>query len=98
MPLPPSPLTAERPRDAGRELSSRFARYFKISPYTGRGLGLEKNFVKIKPNKSVLLNQVSALVNCPQRGLGCRIGFLVRGDGQHWRAAELHVPELGKVP
>lgn len=86
IPAPPSPLITERPRDAERELRSKFARYFKISPYTGRGLGLEKNFVKIKQNKSVLLNKVSVLVNYPQRGLGSRIGFLVGRRGQPWRA------------
>lgn len=69
----PTPLTfecREAQRCRKRELSSEFARYFKISPYTGRGLGLEKNFVKIKPNKPVLLNQASVLVKCPQRGFG----------------------------
>lgn len=65
-----------------KELCYEFARYFKISPYTGRGLGQGKNFVKIKQNKSVLLNKVSVLVNCPQRGLGFKIGFLGGGDGQ----------------
>lgn len=101
-------MITERPRDAERELCYKFARYFKISPYIGRGLELEKNFVKIKQNKSVLLNEVSVLVNCPQRGLGSRIGFLVRRDGQPWRAvaqqglqqssqADLGTTELGKL-
>lgn len=100
-------MITERPRDAERELCYKFARYFKISPYTGRGLGLEKIFVKIKQNKSVLLNKVSVLVNCPQRVLGSRIGFLVKGDGQPWRAvaeqgsqqsSKLNsVTELGKL-
>lgn len=76
----PTPLTfdcREAQRCRGRALSPKFARYFTISPYTGRGLGLEKNFVKIKPNKPVLLNQVSVLVNCPQRGFwAAGLGFL----------------------
>lgn len=85
--LPPPTHTFDyRGAQRHRELCYKFARYFKISPYTGRGLGLEKNFVKIKQNKPVLLNKVSVLVNCPQRGLASRIGFLIRGDGELWHS------------